>query len=110
MAIIEDNWNYRIDINKSSDGVMRDFEPYLCSLQEDVLNKTCFKIQLNNSNYVVNSHVEQVKKLTEENKQLRLQIDAKVNEVAKQKSLYDSFKQGENSSYEDELFICSFLC
>lgn len=107
MAVIEDCWNYRVDINSLKNGSYREFEARVCSLREDILNKNCFKIQKFSYNNV-QSHEEELKCLLEENKLLRNEIDSKQEELAKQKSQYETFKQGK--IYEVVYIIVTSVC
>lgn len=93
MAVIEDYWDYRVDIDSLKNKYYREFESRVYSLRDDILNRNCFKIQKFSHNNV-QSYEELLKYLSEENKQLRNEIDSLQETVIKQKSQYETFKKG----------------
>lgn len=93
MAVIEDYWNYRVDINSLKNKNYPEFESRVYSLRDDILNRNCFKIQKFSHNNV-HSHEEELKCLSEENKQLRDEIDSLQETLAKQKTQYETYKKG----------------
>lgn len=93
MAVIEDCWNYRVDVNSAKNRNYSEFESRVCSLRDDILNKNCFKIQKFSYNNV-HSHEDELKCLSEENKQLRSEIDSLQEALTKQKCQYETYKEG----------------
>lgn len=93
MAVIEDCWEYRVDIDSLKNKYYPEFESRVCSLRDDIVNRNCFKIQKFSYNNV-QSHEEVLKYLSEENKQLRNEIDSLQETLTKQKSQYETFKKG----------------
>lgn len=86
-------WKYRVNIESLKNGSYREFESRVRSLRDDILDKNCFKIQKFCSNNI-QSPEEELKRLSEEYKQLRNKIDNKQEELVQQKSQYETFKKG----------------
>lgn len=105
MAVIEDCWNYRVDINTVKNRNYPEFESRVWSLRDDILNKNCFKIRKFSYNNV-QSHEDELKCLSEENKQLRNEIDSLQEAVTKQKSQYESHKKGKIFDVCSREFCC----
>ncbi|KAI5651863.1 chromosome segregation protein spc25 domain-containing protein [Phthorimaea operculella] len=70
-----------------------EFDTRINSLRNEVLNLNGFKKQMYDNNDISPSHDEELKTLIEKNKQLRNEIDKKLEELNKQKSEYETYKQ-----------------
>lgn len=92
MAVIDENWNYRLDQLKNYNS--RELQLRISCLWEDILNLNGFKIRDFHANDTARSPDDELKMFVEKNKQLRNEIDAKLEDLAQKKSRYENFKQG----------------
>ncbi|XP_049869294.1 uncharacterized protein LOC126369051 [Pectinophora gossypiella] len=91
MAVIDDNWNFRIE-NMRNDSC-KDFESRVKCLCDEVLQLNGFRVQQYDTNNISPSNDEELKILIDNNKQLRNEIEKKHEELSKQKNQYENFKQ-----------------
>ncbi|XP_053607624.1 uncharacterized protein LOC128673654 [Plodia interpunctella] len=95
MSVFHDDWNFRFDaqdIDKASN-----FKSKLLDLHEQILNLLDDEFKLSNIVYnggsLAQSHDQELKMLMEKNKQLRQEIDCKLEGITRQQSQYEKYKQ-----------------
>ncbi|KAJ8730106.1 hypothetical protein PYW07_017144 [Mythimna separata] len=97
MSIIEEIWDVQINLNLIEENSYTEFEAKVISLHEHVLNviSNDFRAKKYNNynNNIARNHDDELKTLIERNKQLRHDIDTKLEELAQQKIQYENYKK-----------------
>ena len=97
MSIIEEIWDVQVNLNLLEENSYIEFESKVVSLHEHVVNviENGFRVnKYNCSNNVALNHDDELKTLIERNKQLRQDIDMKLEELSQQKIQYENYKKG----------------
>lgn len=97
MSIIEEIWDIQINLDQIEENSYNEFEAKVVSSHEHVINviENGFRVnKYNCSNNVALNHDDELKILIERNKQLRLDIDTKLEEFSQQKVQYENYKKG----------------
>lgn len=97
MSVIEDNWDYIIDLNHVDKKSYFEFETTISSFKELVFQQLedSFKVQkFVYSGKVAQNHDDELKDLVEKNKTTRNQIDSKLEELSQQQLQYEIYKKG----------------
>lgn len=98
MSVIEENWDTQMKASTFEISSFKEFEVKVKFLRQHILNlledgfTTVSKLNFNGSKVLSND--DELKTLTELNKQLRLDIDNKVEAFSKQKIQYENYKKG----------------
>ncbi|KAJ8728144.1 hypothetical protein PYW08_016529 [Mythimna loreyi] len=97
MSIIEEIWDIQINLNLIEENSYIEFEAKVVSLHEHVLNiiSNDFRAKKYNNynNNIAQNHDDELKNLIERNKQLRHDIDIKLEELSQQKTQYENYKK-----------------
>ncbi|XP_075973519.1 uncharacterized protein LOC142974845 [Anticarsia gemmatalis] len=96
MTVIEDNWDIQLDLGSKEQNSFKEFESRVKCLHQHVhdLLEDGFKVpKFRFSGNIASSNDDELKALTERNKQLRLDIETKIEELSKQKVQYENFKK-----------------
>lgn len=97
MSVIEDNWNIHYSLKSIEENSYMEFESKVESLHEKFLGvlENGFKHKkLNWNSNVTYNHDDELKTLIERNKQMRQEIDKKLEEFSQQKVQYENYKKG----------------
>lgn len=97
MSITEEIWEVQINLNLIEENSYIEFEAKVVSLHEHVLNviENGFRAKKYNcNNNVAQNHDDELKNLIERNKQLRHDIDSRLEELSQQKVQYENYKKG----------------
>lgn len=98
MSVIEENWDFRFDIQKIEKESYNDVQSKINKVHNRVVKlledgfKTKRCILVNDD--AAQNHDHELRSLTETNKQLQHSIDAKLEEIGRQHNQYESYKQG----------------
>ncbi|CAD0199352.1 unnamed protein product [Chrysodeixis includens] len=96
MSIIEKHWDIQFNLDVIEENSYREFEDKMKSLHEQIIShiENGFRVQkgIYNGN-IAQNHDDELKNLIEQNKQLRYNIDTKVEELSKQKIQYENYKK-----------------
>lgn len=103
MSLIEEIWDIQINLNLIEENNYIDFQAKVVSLHEHVLNiiENGFRVNKSNFNNSVPQNHDELKTIIERNKQLRHDIDKKVEELSQQKLHYEKYKNG--------IYLCIIL-
>ncbi|XP_035433065.1 uncharacterized protein LOC118264607 [Spodoptera frugiperda] len=96
MSVIEDNWNIHYSLKSIEENSYMEFESKVESLHEKFLGvlENGFKHKkLNWNSNVTYNHDDELKTLIERNKQMRQEIDKKLEEFSQQKVQYENYKK-----------------
>ncbi|XP_050346120.1 uncharacterized protein LOC126770655 [Nymphalis io] len=96
MSVIEAKWNYKINISEIEESCYSNFELQLNNICENVLKALEDGFLIENINYQANiaqTYDEELKLIIESNKELRQEIALQLNELTKQQTQYENFKQ-----------------
>lgn len=99
MSVIEANWSYKINIDEIELTLYSNFELSLSNQCENVLKALKDSFLIENINFQANlaqTYDEELSRLIENNKELRLAIDLKLNQLTGKQAQYENYKQGNN--------------
>lgn len=97
MSVIEDNWDYNIDLNNFDKKSFCEFETIVLSFKEHILQQLedCFKVQkFVYSGKVAQNHDDELKDFIEKNRILRNQIESNLEDLSQQQHQYENCKKG----------------
>ncbi|CAH2106411.1 unnamed protein product [Euphydryas editha] len=96
MSVIEANWSYEINVIEIETSLYSYFELSLNNICENVLKALEDGFLIENINYQANlaqTYDEELKLLFETNKELRQEIELKLNQLTGKQTQYENFKQ-----------------
>ncbi|KAF9424059.1 hypothetical protein HW555_000768 [Spodoptera exigua] len=96
MSIIEENWNIQYNLKRIEETSYLEFESKVESIHDNFLGvlENGFKLKkLNWSSNLTHNHDDELKSLIERNKQMRQDIDKKLEEFSQQKIQYENYKK-----------------
>lgn len=106
MSVIEDNWDYNIDLYHFDNKSYSELEATVCSWMELILHQLedGFKLQkyvynAKGSGKVALNHDDELKDLVEKNKILRNDIESKLEELTQITHQYENYKKGKLSKW-----------
>lgn len=96
MSIIEENWDIKLNLTTIEENNYVEFEARVKCLHEHILNliDNGFKVHKYNYNGNVAQNDDELITLMERNKQLRHDIDSKLEDLSQQKIQYENYKKG----------------
>ncbi|XP_059047157.1 uncharacterized protein LOC131842597 [Achroia grisella] len=97
MSVIEDNWDFQFDLHSVENESFHEFQVKVDNVNERVVKllEDGFKPQNINYNFIntQNHDGDELKNLIDKNKQLRQDIDVKLEDIAQRQSRYEHCKQ-----------------
>ncbi|XP_046959511.1 uncharacterized protein LOC124529690 [Vanessa cardui] len=96
MSVIEAKWNYKISLSEVEDSFYSNFELQLNNICENVLKALEDGFLIESINYQANiaqTYDEELKLIVENNKELRQEIALQLNEITRQQTQYENYKQ-----------------
>nr|XP_026488364.1 uncharacterized protein LOC113395039 [Vanessa tameamea] len=96
MSVIEAKWNYKISLSEIEDSFYSNFELQLNNICENVLKALEDGFLIESINYQANiaqTYDEELKLIIENNKELRQEIALQLNEITRQQTQYENYKQ-----------------
>lgn len=97
MSVVEENWVYQINIDDIEKNLFDNFEKELNILCENIPKVLEDNFLIENINHQVNlaqTYDDELKFLTEGNKELKQQIESKLKELSDRQTKYENYKQG----------------
>ncbi|XP_073945320.1 uncharacterized protein isoform X2 [Choristoneura fumiferana] len=94
MSVFDEAWDFRLDLMESESKMLCDFKANVCHLSKQISNQL-EEFQVQNFNYSGNAcrnSDDELKIITERNKQLVHEIKTKVEEYERQQIQYGKFK------------------
>lgn len=113
MSVFDETWDFRLDLAESENTMLCEFKANVCHLSKQISNQL-EEFQVQNFNYSGNTgrnSDDELKIITERNKQLLHEIKTKVEEYEQQQIQYGKFKSGLYSFYTlyNIAYSCSFV-
>ncbi|XP_032520785.2 kinetochore protein Spc25-like [Danaus plexippus] len=96
MTIMEENWNYKIDLNEIEASLYGNFELEVNNLCKDVLlvlEEGFISKSIDYQTNLAQTYDEELKNLVESNKSLKQKIDIKIKTLTQQQTQYETFKK-----------------
>ncbi|KAM3964377.1 uncharacterized protein ACR2FA_001352 [Aphomia sociella] len=96
MSVIDDIWDYQLDLHTIEEENYSEFDVKISNISEHIIKllEDGFKRQSFNYNGIVaQNNDDELRNLVDKNKQLRLDIDVKLEEISQHQSRYEHFKQ-----------------